>query len=84
VLRAVAGGVAGLTSRETLARFALPASGTVSNTAAALVTADLLVKVDPAPGFDFESSFLRGWVITRALADVGLERPATWRSTLGR
>jgi hypothetical protein len=84
VLRAVAGAQAGLTSRETLERFALPASGTVSNTAQALMADDLLVKADAAPGYDFESPFFRGWVVTRALPDLGLERPATWRSTLGR
>jgi len=84
VLRAVAGAPAGLTSRETLEFFALPASGTVSNTAAALVAEDLLVKADAAPGYDFESPFFRGWVVSRALPDVGVERPVTWRSTLGR
>lgn len=84
VLRAVAGAQAGLTSRETLERFALPASGTVSNTAQALVAEDLLVKADAAPGYEFESPFFRGWVVTRALPDLGVERPATWRSTLGR
>ena len=84
VLRAVAGAQTGLTSRETLQLFALPASGTVSNTAAALVAEDLLVKADTAPGYDFESPFFRGWVVTQALPDLGVDRPATWRSTLGR
>jgi hypothetical protein len=84
VLRAVAGAQAGLTSRETLELFALPASGTVSNTAKALVAEDLLVREDTAPGYDFESPFFRGWVVTRALPDMGMERPATWRSALGR
>lgn len=84
VLRAVAGAEAGLTTRDTLQRFALPASGTVSNAAAALVEGGLLVRADPAPGYDFESPFFRGWVVTQALPDVGLERPATWRATLGR
>lgn len=84
VLRAVAGADAGLTARGTLERFALPASGTVSNTAAALTDDELLVKVDGVPGYDFESPFFRGWVVTRALPDLGVERPATWRATLGR
>ena len=83
VLRAVAGAPGGLTSRETLERFSLPASGTVSNTARALVDEEILTKVDGAPGYDFESPFFRGWVVTRALPDVGMQRPATWRSTLG-
>jgi hypothetical protein len=84
VLRAVAAATAGLTARETLERFALPASGTVSNTAAALVADDLLVRAQVPPGYDFESPFFRGWVVTRTLPDLGLERPATWRATLGR
>ena len=83
VLRAVAGSQVGLTSRETLERFALPASGTVSNTAATLVADDLLVKVKLAPGYDFQSPFFRGWVVTQALPDVGIERRATWRATMG-
>lgn len=84
VLRAVAGAQAGLTSRETLERFSLPASGTVSNTVNALVADDVLVRAETAPGYDFDSPFFRGWVVTRTLPDLGIERPATWRSTLGR
>ncbi len=82
VLRAVAGAQGGLTSRETLERFSLPASGTVSNTVQSLVTDEILTKVELAPGYDFESPFFRGWVVTRALPDLGIQRPATWRSTL--
>ena len=84
VLRAVAGAQSGLTSRETLERFALPASGTVSNTAAALAAEGLLVKGDTPPGHDFENPFFRGWVVSRALPDLGIERAATWRATFGR
>jgi hypothetical protein len=83
VLRAVAGASAGLTTRETGDRFSLPASGTVSNTAAALVDAELLVKADVPPGYDFESPFFRGWVVIRTLPDIGIERPPTWRATVG-
>jgi hypothetical protein len=83
LLRAVAGAEAGLTTRETLERFALPASGTVSNTAAALVAEGLLVKAETPPGYDFDSPFFRGWVVSRALPDLGIERPITWRATLG-
>jgi hypothetical protein len=83
VLRAVAGAEAGLTSRETLQRFSLPASGTVSNSAAALVAEEILVKVDVPPGYDFESPFFRGWVVSRALPDLGIQRPTTWRATRG-
>ncbi|MFW6010632.1 MAG: hypothetical protein ACOC9H_01820 [Gemmatimonadota bacterium] len=39
------------------------------------------MKVDEAPGYDFDSPFLRGWVVHHCLADIGvkadlLERPA--------
>jgi hypothetical protein len=81
VLRAVAGAESGLTARATLRRFALPASGTVSNTASALEAEGLLVKAEATPGYDFESPFFRGWVVLRALPDVGMERPAVWRAT---
>jgi hypothetical protein len=84
VLRAVAGAGAGLTSRATLERFSLPSSGTVSNTAAALVEAELLVKAEDAPGYGFESPFFRGWVVMHTLPDIGMQRPVTWRATQDR
>lgn len=84
VLRAVAGAESGLTSRETLGRFSLPASGTVSNTAASLMEEEYLVKAPVPPGYDFESPFFRGWVVSRALPDLGIDQPITWRATLGR
>jgi len=70
--------------RETLERFTLPSSGTAANTAAALVGEGILVRVETAPGQDFESPFFRGWVVSRALPDLGVEGPVTWRATLGR
>jgi hypothetical protein len=84
VLRAVAGAQSGLTSRDTLGRFSLPASGTVSNTAGSLVEEEYLVRTDLPPGYDFESPFFRGWVVSRTLPDLGINRPVTWRATLGR
>ena len=84
VLRAVAGAQSGLTSRETLGRFSLPASGTVSNTVASLVAEEYLVKAPLPPSYDFESPFFRGWVVSRALPDLGIDWPIPWRATLGR
>jgi len=79
VLRAVAAARQGLTSRETLRRFALGPSGTASNAAAALVTSGLLVREDPytrgrvstPTGYDFDSPFFRAWVLQNTLTDIG-------------
>jgi hypothetical protein len=84
VLRAVAGSEVGLTTRETLSRFALGHSGSVSNSAGALVEDDRLVRVDRASGYDFDSPFVRGWVVMNALPDVGIHLPVTWRAGIGR
>lgn len=80
VLRAVAAGERGLTSRETLRRFALGPSGTVSNAAAALVKSGLLIREDPytrdrletPTGYDFDSPFFKAWVRRNTLEDIGL------------
>lgn len=80
VLRAVAASEVGLSTRETLGRFALGHSGSASNAAAALVESDRLVRVDRASGYDFDSPFVRGWVIMNALPDVGIHVQATWRA----
>lgn len=81
VLRAVAAAERGLTAVETISGFGLPQSGSVANIAGRLVADGYLVKIDTLPGYDFDSPFLRGWVVENALADVGasadlLERPA--------
>ena len=80
-LRAVAAADEGLTSRATLEAFGLPGSGSVSNLASSFLEDGYLVKTELAPGYDFDSPFLRAWVVEHALADVGatadpLERPA--------
>lgn len=41
------------------------------------------LKAETPPGYDFDSPFFRGWVVSRALPDLGIERPITWRATLG-
>lgn len=81
VLRAVAAAEAGITTEQVRTRFNLPQSGTVSNTVGALVDEGVLVRTDATPGYDFDSPFVRGWVILHPLADHGasadlLERPA--------
>lgn len=72
VLRAVAGGSAGLTTRETIERFGLRATGTASHAAAALVEQGLLLKGDTPTGYAFDSPFVREWVRGHTLVDVGM------------
>jgi hypothetical protein len=78
VLRAVAGASSGLTTGAVLSHFSLGATGTATNAAGALIERELLVKTSEAPsGYAFDNPFFRGWVIARALPDVGLHLPVT-------
>lgn len=79
VLRAIAAAAPGLTTAATLERFALSSSSAVSQTLAAFVDDGRLVKTDAPPGYAFDSPFLRGWVVTHALPDLGLLLPPTHR-----
>lgn len=80
VLRAVAAGMRGLSTRETLKRFGLGTSGTAVNTANTLVRGGYLIKNDPyshkrvtsSTGYEFDSPFFRSWVMKYTLADIGL------------
>ena len=65
----------GLTSAETLRRFALGHAGTARNTALALVRQGLLRKAEAVVGYAFDSPFVRAWVVQHALPDVGLRLP---------
>lgn len=79
VVRAVAAGERGLTTSETLDRFALGHSGSASNAAGSLVRDGLLVRADTPVGYDLDSPFFRGWVVAGALPDVGIFRSPEWR-----
>ena len=80
ILRAVAAGEKGLTTRETLAKFTLGSSGTVTNTANSLIKSGHLIrqdaytrrKVTKPTGYDFDNPFFKGWVIRHTLSDIGL------------
>jgi len=80
VLRAVAAGEKGLTTRETLAKFTLGPSGTVTNTVNSLIKAGHLIrqdaykrrKVTTPTGYDYDSPFFKGWVVRHTLTDIGL------------
>lgn len=83
VVRAVAGAERGLTTSATLERFALGHSGSAANAARALLEDDRLVRAEGGSGYDFDSPFLRGWVVRNALPDVGIRLPATHRAAGG-
>ena len=61
-------------------KFSLGPSGTVSNTATALIKAGYLVRDDAytrkriatQAGYDFDSPFFKTWVIRHTLSDMGL------------
>ena len=61
-------------------KFSLGPSGTVSNTATALVKAGYLIRDDAytrkriaiPTGYDFDSPFFKAWVIQHTLSDIGL------------
>lgn len=76
VLRAVAGASAGLTARVTQRQFGLRASTTT--TAQALVADGVLRKTTHGSGYMFDDPFVRGWVVSRALPDLGLVQPPTF------
>lgn len=78
----MAGAERGLTTSATLARFALGHSGSAANAARALLEDDRLVRAEGGSGYDFDSPFLRGWVVRNALPDVGIRLPATHRAAV--
>jgi len=71
VLRAVAAGREGLTTRASLTRFGLTSSGSASNTASALIEAGFLVKAPGPTGYGFENPFFAYWVNRETMADLG-------------
>jgi hypothetical protein len=81
VLRAVAASPDGLTTDHARRAFTLGATGTVSNTLAHFVDDGLLVRSANGSGYAFDDPFFRGWVVTRALVDVGQQFPMTYVAT---
>jgi RecA/RadA recombinase len=71
VLRAVATELDGLTTRESMKRFALTSSGAATNAASALIQAGFLVKAESKTGYGFENPFFGHWVRRETLADLG-------------
>jgi hypothetical protein len=73
VLRAVAHDRDGLTTSDSIRRFALRSSGTATNSARALMDAGRLVRAPTRTGYGFDSPFLREWVRTTTLGDLGMQ-----------
>ena len=82
VLRAIAVAGEGLTSAETSTRYGLASSSAVSQALAALVDAGRLVRSERGARYEFDSPFLRGWVVAHALPDIGIALPVTYRAPL--
>jgi hypothetical protein len=76
VLRAVAGASTGLTARVTQQQYGLRAS--TMTTVQALVADGVLRKTAHGSGYMFDDPFVRGWVVARALPDLGIVQPATF------
>jgi hypothetical protein len=80
VLRAIAAGEKGLTTRETLSKFTLGSSGTAINTVKSLIRAGHIIREDAytnkkvanPTGYDFDSPFFKSWVIQHTLSDMGM------------
>lgn len=79
VLRAVAAGSDGLTAASTIRRFALKSSAAVSQIAAKFVEEGVLESLGPA-GYRLDSPFVRGWIVSNALPDMGIHLPPTHRA----
>jgi uncharacterized protein len=81
VLRAVAASTDGLTTGRTRTRFSLNDTGKATNAAKPLVETGRLVRTDTGSGYAFDNPFFRGWVILRALPDLGIELPVIFRAS---
>ena len=77
VLRAVAADESGLTTGDSIRRFALRSSGTATNSAKALIATGRLVRGPTRTGYDFENPYFREWVRITTLPDLGLHRQPT-------
>lgn len=76
VLRACAVTATGITRRETLTRFGLGETSRTAKALRALEATDILVREGRAT-WHFDDPFFRGWVLQRAVPDVGLRLPVT-------
>ncbi len=78
VLRAIAAGVSKLFSESARERYGLRGSSYVASALEAMIEADLVVKREEGV-YEFDSPFMRRWVVRQALPDVGIMPEASGR-----
>jgi uncharacterized protein len=71
VLRAIAAGAEEIYGQDARRRFALPSSNAI-NKALRRFEDDGVTAATAAGGYDFDSPFVRGWVVLHALPDIGI------------
>jgi DNA-directed RNA polymerase subunit F len=78
IIRAVAATTAGMTTAETAKRFTLLTSSAVTQAIQKLREDGDVTRGGPS-GYVLDSPVVRGWVISKALPDLGMRLPATYR-----
>lgn len=78
IIRAVAATTAGITTAETAKRFTLPTSSAVTQAIQKFRENGDVTRGGPG-GYVLDSPVVRGWVILKALPDLGMRLPATYR-----
>jgi hypothetical protein len=79
VMRAIAAGEKGLSTRDTINRFSLRSSAAATQTARSFLEEGLIVAAKTPTGYGFDLPFMRAWVILHALPDIGITHPVTWQ-----
>lgn len=78
LVRAVAAVDHGLTTKDVRKQFTLDGSGNVSHALKALVDDGRIIRTTHGSGYTFDNPFVRGWVIVRALPDLGIRLEPTF------
>lgn len=78
IIRAVAVATSGMTSAEVIRRFSLPSSSAVSQALAKFLEEGIVIRNGPS-GYVLDSPYVRGWVISKTMPDLGIHLPATYR-----
>jgi hypothetical protein len=77
MMRAVAVSVDPLTSKATLRKFGLSSSSAVTQGLHKFIAEGVVQKGGPS-GYMFDSPYTRGWIITNAPPDLGINLPVTF------
>jgi hypothetical protein len=78
IIRAVSATTAGMTTAETTKRFSLLTSSAVTQAIRKFQEDGDLTRGGPS-GYVLDSPVVRGWVISKALPDLGMRLPSTYR-----